>query len=150
MSAPVRIKEEKPDPDDNVDDDDNTTADAPPEEAQQNHPLVSCHLPMPYTVEEEAWLGLQLRNFRKAYSEVSLGKDLASLVHTVSNSLPLRLLMFSCRLQIKEFVMFSYDVPLAKSFVPTELAAFSERCRKIMKIHPEFDQLGDDQKARGL
>lgn len=75
-------------------------------------------LEMPYTMEEEAWLKNQLQMFQTAYSEVSLGDDL-----------------------VNEFVMFTYDVPLSKRFVPAELATFMERTRRILKFHPEFDSL---------
>ena len=37
-----------------------------------------------------------------------------------------------------EFIMFSYDVPLSKRFVPNEIAKFAERGRRIMRTHPEF------------
>lgn len=39
--------------------------------------------------------------------------------------------------------MFSYDVPLSKQFIPNELAVFMERCRRMMKAHPEFSTLPD-------
>ena len=64
------------------------------------------HLAMPYTVEEEAWLRDSLDKFSAAYKEVSLGEEFRS-----------------------EFVMFSYDVPLSKRFVPDQIAAFVERGR---------------------
>ena len=67
---------------------------------------MSPHLAMPYTVEEEAWLRGSLDKFSAAYKEVSLGEEFRS-----------------------EFVMFSYDVPLSKRFVPDQIAAFVERGR---------------------
>ena len=79
-------------------------------------------LEMPYTREEENWLKKQLENFNEAYHAVSLGSDL-----------------------INEFVMYTFDVPLSKSFIPNELSAFNERCRRILKIHPEFNALTDDE-----
>ena len=78
------------------------------------------HLAMPYTVEEEAWLNNQLVRFKEVYEEISLGEEL-----------------------VNEFVMYSYDVPLSKHFVPSEISAFVERCRRIMKIHPEFEEMSD-------
>ncbi len=48
---------------------------------------------------------------------------------------------------VNEFVMYSYDVPLSKHFVPSEIAAFLERTRRILKIHPEFRALSDRQQA---
>jgi hypothetical protein len=84
--------------------------------------MAPTHLEMPYTVEEEAWLRSNLDKFRSAYNEVSLGEE-----------------------YVNEFVMFSYDVPLSKHFVPNEISAFAERGRRIMKIHPEFTSLADSQ-----
>ena len=57
----------------------------------------------------------RLEQFSAAYNEVSLGEEFR-----------------------KEFIMFSYDVPLSKRFVPNEIAAFAERGRRIMRTHPEF------------
>ena len=57
----------------------------------------------------------RLEQFSAAYNEVSLGEEFR-----------------------KEFIMFSYDVPLSKRFVPNEIAAFVERGRRIMRTHPEF------------
>merc|ERR1712079_494641 len=37
--------------------------------------------------------------------------------------------------------MFTYDVPLSKSFVPDHLAIFNERYRLMMKMHTEFTSL---------
>lgn len=87
--------------------------------------IAPSHLEMPYTMEEEAWLTRQLEKFKYAYEEVSLGEDL-----------------------VNEFVMFSFDVPLSKHFVPTEITAFVERCRRIMKIHPEFSGLSDEEQGQ--
>ena len=49
---------------------------------------------------------------------------------------------------VDEFVMFTYDVPLSKHFIPSEISAFVERTRKIMKIHPEFSELSDTEQRR--
>ena len=81
-------------------------------------------LAMPYTVEEEAWLRSRLEKFSAAYNEVSLGEEFRN-----------------------EFVMFSYDVPLSKRFVPNEIAAFAERGRRIMRTHPEFSGLSDAEQG---
>lgn len=62
----------------------------------------------------------QLRKFKEAYDEVSLGEE-----------------------QMDEFVMFSYDVPLSKHFIPKQISTFIERSRRILKIHPEFSELSD-------
>jgi hypothetical protein len=43
--------------------------------------------------------------------------------------------------------MFSYDVPLSKHFVPSEISAFAERCRRILKTHNEFNALNDATQA---
>ena len=64
-------------------------------------------------ISVESWP--RLEQFSAAYNEVSLGEEFR-----------------------KEFIMFSYDVPLSKRFVPNEIAAFAERGRRIMRTHPEF------------
>ena len=75
---------------------------------------------MKYTVEEEAWLKIQMSKFAQAFKEVCLGEDL-----------------------VNEFVMFTYDVPLSKHFIPSEINTFVERSRRVMKMHPEFNELTD-------
>ena len=42
---------------------------------------------------------------------------------------------------VSEFVMFTYDVPLSKNFVPAHLAVFNERYLLMMKMHSEFTNL---------
>ena len=44
--------------------------------------------------------------------------------------------------------MFTYDVPLSKSFVPDHLAIFNERYRLMMKMHTEFTSLSRFDQAR--
>lgn len=84
-------------------------------EACPEHGLV-----MPYTQEEESWLQNQLDTFKRAYSTVALGEDI-----------------------LKEFVMFAYDVPVSKHFMPEALSVFGERFRRVMKSHVEFQVLSD-------
>eukprot|EP00095_Tigriopus_kingsejongensis_P011663 snap_masked-scaffold59_size442576-processed-gene-0.4 protein:Tk11663 transcript:snap_masked-scaffold59_size442576-processed-gene-0.4-mRNA-1 annotation:"hypothetical protein BRAFLDRAFT_128090" len=79
---------------------------------------------LPYTTEEECWLIRQYERFDRAYSEVSFGEEI-----------------------MKEFIMFSYDVPLSKTFVPKMVSVWSERFRRIMKIHEEFNALCDKDQA---
>ena len=42
---------------------------------------------------------------------------------------------------VKEFVMFSYDVPLSKHFVSRAYATFADRFKKILQVHPGYEQL---------
>ena len=44
---------------------------------------------------------------------------------------------------VKEFIMFSYDVPLSKHFVYRGYAAFAERFRRVLKTQPGFNDLND-------
>jgi hypothetical protein len=37
---------------------------------------------------------------------------------------------------VKEFIMFSYDVPLSKHFVYRGYATFAERFRRVLKTQP--------------
>jgi hypothetical protein len=39
---------------------------------------------------------------------------------------------------VKEFIMFSYDVPLSKQFVYRGYATFAERFRRVLKTQPGF------------
>jgi hypothetical protein len=39
--------------------------------------------------------------------------------------------------------MYSYDVPLAKHFMPKSLAIFNERFRRVMMMHPDFRSISD-------
>ena len=63
-------------------------------------------------------LNKQLSLFEEAWSSVSLGEE-----------------------HIREFVMFSYDVPLSKGFMPRAIAVFNERFRRLLKMHDEFQIL---------
>ena len=49
---------------------------------------------------------------------------------------------------VNDFIMFTYDVPLSKSFVPDHLAIFNERYRLMMKMHTEFTSLSRVDQAR--
>ena len=49
---------------------------------------------------------------------------------------------------VNDFIMFTYDVPLSKSFVPDHLAIFNERYRLMMKMHTEFTSLSRLEQAR--
>ena len=42
---------------------------------------------------------------------------------------------------VKEFVMFSYDVPLSKHFATRAYNTFADRFKKILQVHPGFDEL---------
>merc|ERR1712156_871186 len=57
-----------------------------------------------YTIDEENWLQGKLQIFDECWKRVPSGEDL-----------------------VNDFIMFTYDVPLSKSFVPDHLAIFNER-----------------------
>jgi len=44
--------------------------------------------------------------------------------------------------------MFSYDVPVSKHFVPVTLSVMSERFKRVMRMHPEFEALTSTEQAR--
>ena len=71
-----------------------------------------------YSADEENWLQGKLRIFDECWNRVPVSDDLVS-----------------------EFVMFTYDVPLSKNFVPAHLAVFNERYLLMMKMHSEFTNL---------
>ena len=47
----------------------------------------------------------------------------------------------------KEAVLYSYDVPLSKNFMPKSLAVYVERYRRILKTHEEFQRLNKTQQV---
>ena len=49
---------------------------------------------------------------------------------------------------VKEFIMFSYDVPLSKHFVYRGYATFAERFRRVLKTQPGFNDLNDKDQVR--
>ena len=61
-----------------------------------------------------------MSKYSSAYREVPMGED-----------------------YVKEFIMFSYDVPLSKHFVYRGYAAFAERFRRVLKTQPGFNDLND-------
>ena len=74
-----------------------------------------------YSIEEENWLNRQLASLEQVYASVSLGED-----------------------HLREFIMWSFDVPVSKSFAETAFCGFNERFRKVMKMHSEFQNLPDN------
>jgi hypothetical protein len=48
---------------------------------------------------------------------------------------------------LKDFIMFNYDVPVAKSFAAKTIAVNHERYRLIMKMHNEFTNLDADSQT---
>ncbi len=80
-------------------------------------------LTMPYTMEEEAWLKKQLHEYQSAYGEIPLGDEF-----------------------IKEFVMFSYGVPLSKTFATRGYLTFLQRYRRVLEVQEGYETLnGKDQ-----
>ena len=67
----------------------------------------------------------QLSKYSSAYREVPMGEDF-----------------------VKEFIMFSYDVPLSKHFVYRGYATFAERFRRVLKTQPGFNDLNDKDQVR--
>lgn len=78
-----------------------------------------------YGQDEEKWLQGQLKKFDVAWNIVGMGEEL-----------------------MKEFIMYSYDVPLSKHFMLSSMNVFNERFRHILKMHPEFMALSDAQQNR--
>ena len=78
-----------------------------------------------YSVEEENWINRQLQKFDTAWQKIHLGED-----------------------HIKEFIMYSFDVPLSKGFMANAFGIFIERYRMVMKIHPEFNSLNQCQQHK--
>ena len=80
---------------------------------------------IPFTVQEEEWLANQMCIYQKAFSEVPVGYD-----------------------WIKEFIMFSYDVPLSRNFAHKGWTTLMERYKGILKCHQGFNELPTkDQEA---
>ena len=78
-----------------------------------------------YSVEEENWINRQLQKFDTAWQKIHLGED-----------------------HIKEFIMYSFDVPLSKGFMANAFGIFIERFRMVLKIHPEFNSLNQCQQHK--
>ncbi len=51
---------------------------------------------------------------------------------------------------LHEYIMYSYDVPLSKHFMPTAMTLFAERFRNVLRRQDEFDMLGPTQQKRAL
>ena len=51
---------------------------------------------------------------------------------------------------IKDFVMFSYDVPLSKNFASKGYAILSERYKRILKIHDGYSDLTPKDQVRNI
>jgi len=77
-----------------------------------------------YSAEEENWVQGQLKKFDDCWKRVHLGEEI-----------------------LKDFIMFNYDVPVAKSFASKTLAVNQERYRLIMKMHTEFTSLDADSQT---
>jgi hypothetical protein len=74
-------------------------------------------------MEEERWLFQKFDAFNKAYHEVSFGEDL-----------------------VNEIVMYTYDVPVSKHFMPRLMSVWGERFRRVMATHEEFIRLPEKDK----
>lgn len=81
---------------------------------------ISSAITLPFTQEEDCWLARQFDRFDRSFHEVSFGEEI-----------------------LKEFIMFGFDVPPSRTFLPRLVAVLSERFRKIMKLHDEFISLSD-------
>ncbi len=77
-----------------------------------------------FSLDEEHWLQGQFELLQTCYESVSLGED-----------------------QMKEFAMYSLDVPLSKGFMPHAVAVFSERFTRVMDQHPEVASLSESKRS---
>ncbi len=68
--------------------------------------------------DEEDWLDFQLDQCDNAFKQVPLGDE-----------------------WVKDFVMFSYDVPLSKNFAAISYNTYMERYKRILMIHDGFKGL---------
>jgi hypothetical protein len=73
-----------------------------------------------FTKEENNWLNRRVSKLEETWGSVSLGED-----------------------HLREFVMWSFDVPVGKNFFRNAIASFNERFRKVMKMHHQFRNLPD-------
>merc|ERR1719266_2070453 len=78
-----------------------------------------------YSIEEENWIQGQLQKFDECWKKVPMGEEILS-----------------------NFIMYNYDVPLSKSFVPRCMANLTERYRLIMKSHTEFTEMSQYHQER--
>ena len=63
---------------------------------------------------------MQITNFEKAWKSVPLGEE-----------------------HIRDFIMFSFDVPVSNSYMHNAISVFNERVLRVLKIHSEFAKLPD-------
>lgn len=78
-----------------------------------------------FTMEESHWLSRRVSKLEETWGSVSLGED-----------------------HLREFVMWSFDVPVGKNFFRNAIASFNERFRKVMKMHDEFRNLPDHLQSK--
>jgi hypothetical protein len=79
---------------------------------------VKIDLEIPYSSEEAKWFDSRMVKYATAVGEVPMGPE-----------------------WIKEFVMFTYDVPLSKHFASRGYSTFLERYRRVLRIHDGFADL---------
>ena len=77
--------------------------------------------------QDEIWFSTQMSKYQSAFEEVPMGYD-----------------------WIKDFVMFSYDVPLSKNFASKGYAILSERYKRILKIHDGYSDLTPKDQVRNI
>ena len=87
------------------------------EPGQKRLDFSGSNIVMTYTVEEEAWLGQQLKLVDEAFRSIPLGENL-----------------------MDEFMMFSLGVPLSRNYKPAVFRVMLERVRRVFNIHPEFGE----------
>ena len=73
---------------------------------------------MTYTTEEENWIVNQMQLVDQAFRSVPLGMDL-----------------------INEFMMHCLGVPLSRTYMPAVLSVMLERIRRVLNIHPNFEEM---------
>ncbi len=77
-----------------------------------------------YSEGEEKWIQTQLRHVRESYDLVPFGPDI-----------------------VVEYAAYNRDVPFSKAFMPAISRVWAERYRRVMKAHPEFAALRDDDQV---
>ena len=73
---------------------------------------------MTYTTEEENWIVNQMQLVDQAFRSVPFGMDL-----------------------INEFMMHCLGVPLSRTYMPAVLSVMLERIRRVLNIHPNFEEM---------
>lgn len=104
---------------DDDDDSSDDTTDHVPNPDPSHGPLLK------YSNDEESFVAKQVKLFDEAWNTFNLGEDL-----------------------VKDWVMFSFDVPLSKGFIPQHIKLFHARSLELLRIHSEFTDLPISEQRR--